>query len=140
MLKVLVDTNVALDAIAAREPFRADAERIFLLAAEEQIAGCLTANSVLDIYYLASKALSDQAAREAVRRLFRIFSVLDVRGADCEAALDSPLPDFEDAVLIRCGRDAQVDCLVTRDEFLIRAADEIPAVSPAAFLRENSFS
>jgi predicted nucleic acid-binding protein len=35
-MKVLADTNVILDAIAAREPFRENAKKIVLLIAEEK--------------------------------------------------------------------------------------------------------
>jgi predicted nucleic acid-binding protein len=52
-LKALVDTNVILDAIAAREPFRRDAENIVLMAAEEKMEGFISAKSAADIYYVA---------------------------------------------------------------------------------------
>ncbi len=45
-MKILVDTNVIIDALAAREPFREDAEAILLLAAEEQITGFVTGSSI----------------------------------------------------------------------------------------------
>jgi hypothetical protein len=36
MIKALMDTNVAPDALAARKPFNKQAENIFMLAAEEK--------------------------------------------------------------------------------------------------------
>jgi len=73
MIKALIDTNVVLDALAAREPYRAEAERIFMLAAEEKFQGFVTANSITDIYYLIKKNTSEATAREALRNLLQVF-------------------------------------------------------------------
>ena len=135
MKKALIDTNVALDAIAAREPFRADAERIFLLAAEGKVEACLTVSAVTDIYYIVRKYLSEDAVREALRNLFRIFTVVDVRRQECEAALDVPIGDYEDALLVVCGRKTNADFIVTRDrDFLASPPDTPVVVSLKAFL------
>lgn len=137
MTKALIDTNVILDAIAAREPFRVVAERVFLLAAREKIEACFTASAVTDLYYIARKQLPDETVREALRGLFRIFTLVDVRRQECEAALDEPLDDYEDALLVVCGRKANVDYIVTRDKEFLAAAPEGPQViSPEAFLKK----
>ncbi len=49
--RVLIDTNVIIDALAAREPFRVEAEALLLLAAGEKIAGFVTGSSMTDIYF-----------------------------------------------------------------------------------------
>lgn len=54
-MKELLDTNVLIDAIAAREPFKDAAQEITMMAANEQIERFITANSIVDIYYVASK-------------------------------------------------------------------------------------
>ncbi len=134
MRKALLDTNVVLDAIAAREPFRADAERIFLLAAQEKIEACLTASGMTDIYYIARKSMADDAAREALRSLLQLFSVVDVGRRECEEALDLSLADYEDALMVVCARKAGADHIVTRDkEFLAQSKE---AISPEAFLKK----
>ncbi|MDR0653964.1 MAG: PIN domain-containing protein [Synergistaceae bacterium] len=116
-MKALIDTNVILDAIAAREPFRRDAEKIIMLIAAEEAEGYITANSVTDIYYIARKHLPENDAREALRRLFCVFSIIDVRGDDCLSALSLPVDDFEDAVLTVCGYRAGVDLTVVPENF-----------------------
>lgn len=135
-MKTLLDTNVVLDALAAREPFRRDAEQLFLLAAEERYTGYITANSLTDIWYIASKRLPADAVREALRHLMQLFTVVEVCGADCETALDLPMEDFEDALVAVCGRKADVDCIVTRDEVFLAALGPVPVCTPAAFLRQ----
>ena len=135
MKRALLDTNIALDAIAAREPFRANAERIFLLAAEGKIEAFLAASAVTDIYYIARKHLPEDSVREALRNLFHVFNILDVRRQECESALDVPMDDYEDALLVVCARKANVNCIITRDKKLLALSSDTPAVvTPEAFL------
>lgn len=134
-MKVLLDTDILLDAIAARMPWKDDAQRIVQLAAQEKIEGFITANGLTDIYYIVRKNLSDAEAREALRNLLRVFSVIDLRGADCQAALDSPMADYEDAVAAICARKAGMQCIVTRDEVFLRSASKPHATSPQDFLK-----
>jgi len=52
-MKVLLDTNVVLDAIVNRKPFYHDAQKVIDLIHENKLEGYITANSVTDIYYIA---------------------------------------------------------------------------------------
>lgn len=135
VIRALIDTNVLFDAIAAREPFRGDAERIFLMAAENLCEGLITATSLTDIYYMTRKFLSVGEAHEALDNLMEIFAVAAVDGADCRAALISATQDFEDALMRVCAKRDRADCIVTRDAELLRTQTSIPAVSPADFVR-----
>ena len=138
-MRVLLDTNILLDAIAARDPFKEEAQEIFLMAAKEEIEGFVTANSITDIYYIACRSgLDDAAARKAIHNLMQVFSVIDVRGADCEAALALPIPDYEDAIVVECGRRESIGYIITRDQdFLETDCDPAP-VTPVAFIKEMS--
>jgi predicted nucleic acid-binding protein len=136
MIKALIDTNVVLDALAARDPFRAEAERIFMLAAEEKFQGFITANSITDIYYLVRKNTSETPAREALRNLLHIFAVVDINGKDCENALDSAIEDYEDALVAVCASKMDADCIITRDTDFLRQQPSIPVVTPAEFLKQ----
>lgn len=138
MTKALLDTNVLLDALTGREPFREDAERIFMLVAAEKIEGWITASSVTDIYYLIRRTLSEAAARESLRHLFDIFAVIPVHGDDCESALELALDDFEDALAVVCGCKADLDCIITRDEAFLQVKTLLPVFSPAVFLQKIS--
>lgn len=135
-MKVLLDTNVVLDAVAAREPWNSAAQKIVLLTAEGEIEGFITANCLTDIYYIARKSLSDIDAREALRSIFHVFGVVDLCGTDCQAALDLPMDDYEDAVATICARKAGVQSIVTRDEGFIKSASRPPAMLPQDFLKQ----
>jgi len=134
-MKILLDTNIALDAIASRKPHNKNAEKLFLLIAEEKAEGFITANCITDIYYIARKALTDKVVRKALRYILSLFSVIDIRGRDCETALDIPVPDYEDALLAVCAKKAAVDYIITRDDDLQKNLTIVPAISPSDFLR-----
>lgn len=115
-MNVLIDTNVILDAMLSRSPFKEAAEKLFLLAAEDKIEACITASSVTDIYYLLNKYLknSDQC-KQALLKLFAIFKILDVTGTDCEKALEMAMSDYEDALLATCAKRNKMDYIITRN-------------------------
>ena len=138
-MKALLDTNILLDAIASRAPFSEAAQKIFLLAAQGHIEGYITANSMTDIYYITRKSLSDNETREALYNLLQIFNVIDVCGKDCKAALSSPVADFEDAVVSECGKKAQVDFIVTRDEDFQNSKSVPVPIDPTKFLEKCNY-
>ncbi len=138
MKKALLDTNIVLDAIAAREPFRENAEAIFRLIKDKTINAFITANSVTDIYYVARKKRGEAETREALRILLNTFSLVDVRGHECREALEYPLEDYEDALLCVCGLKAGVDCVITRDEGMLQAKKgALQILSPETFLKRR---
>ena len=49
-MKALIDTCIIIDALQSREPFKNDAESIFLRAANKQFDGFITAKSFVPIY------------------------------------------------------------------------------------------
>jgi len=61
-----------------------------------------------------------------LRSLFAIFIIVDVFGSDCHNALDFPLDDYEDALLVVCSDRTKIDHIITRDkEFLQNASPSI---------------
>jgi len=135
VIKAVLDTNVILDALAARQPFVKEAGELFALAASERFKGYVTANSVADIYYLLKRHLKAEAAKEALGHLFSLFSILDVRGTDCLKALGQP-GDFEDALLMACaGGQGRLDYIVTRDKEFQKTGGPVPVISPGRLLK-----
>ncbi|MEA5472417.1 PIN domain-containing protein [Spirulina sp. 06S082] len=50
-MKVLLDTNIVLDFLLEREPFREDAELLFSAIGHGDIVGYVTATTITDIFY-----------------------------------------------------------------------------------------
>ena len=53
---------------------------------------------------------------------------------DCFATIDSPLPDFEDALVVVCADKENLDFIITRDIEFLKFTQ---AVSPKDFLENN---
>lgn len=133
-MSVLIDTNVILDAITGRAPFNENAEKLFLLTAEDKINASITANSVTDIYYLTRKYLqSIEEAKIVLWKLFALFQILDVTGTDCEKALELNMSDYEDALIATCANRNKVDWIISRNtkDFI---NSPVPAINPEDFL------
>lgn len=115
-MKILVDTNVIIDALTSREPFREDAEQIFILSANQTADMYITASSATDIYYLVRKHLHSTAqAKDVMSKLYELFGILDVTSIDCREALGSDMNDYEDAVISCCAVRNHIDYIVTRN-------------------------
>jgi predicted nucleic acid-binding protein len=135
-VKILIDTNVLLDAIVKRDPFYQEAQNIFNLILDNKVEGFITANSVTDIYYIARKTLNHDDLRNTMRSLFALFSIIDVLGDDCKKALDFPLEDYEDALLVVCCNKVLIDHIITRDkEFIDKSGSSVSVISPKELLR-----
>ena len=136
-MKVLVDTNVIIDAIAAREPWNQEAEQIFLLAANQEADCFITASAATDIYYLIRKHLHSSAkAKQVMEKLYMLFGVLDVSSADCINALQSEIIDYEDAVVDCIAERHRMDYVVTRN-LKDYEKGKTKSISPKAFLELN---
>lgn len=115
-MRVLVDTCVVVDVLQNREPFAADAQAIFLAAANQQIQAYITAKSVTDLYYLTHRLThSDHETRDILAKLLCLFDLLDTAAIDCRQALASEMLDYEDAVMAATAVRTEMDCIVTRN-------------------------
>ncbi len=113
-MRILIDTCVIIDALQNREPWSKDAQTLFLMAANRDFDGFISAKSVTDIYYLMHRSThSDKDTREVLNRLFKLFGLVDTAGNDCRFALSSDVTDYEDAVMIESAVHSQMDCIVT---------------------------
>lgn len=134
-MRALIDTCVIIDALQAREPFRKEAEKLFLLVANDRLEGYITAKAVTDIYYLTHRNThSDEQARKILASLLSLFAVLDTHGSDCQNALVSSLSDYEDAVMVETGKRSHMECIVTRNTRDYSKSD-IPVLTPTQLLR-----
>lgn len=115
-MRILADTNVIIDALTSREPWKESAEKIFLMAAEDRIEMYITASSATDIYYLVRKYLHNaETAKQVMEKLYSLVRILEVTANDCIDALVSPISDYEDAVVEKVVSGKGIDYIVTRN-------------------------
>ena len=135
-MRAVIDTCVIVDALQSREPFCKDAQSIFLLCANRQFEGFLTAKAITDIYYLTHRQThSDKTTREILSKLCTLFSLFDTTALDIRKAISSDISDFEDAVMIETAVRSGVDCIVTRNKKDYSSAP-IPVYEPSEFVEQ----
>lgn len=116
-MKILIDTNIVIDALTSREPWNEYAEKIFLMSANNIIDMYITASSATDIYYLIRKHLhSTETARQIMGKLYSLVGIIEVKGEDLIDALASPITNYEDAVVEQVARRSDMECIVTRNQ------------------------
>jgi len=114
-VKVLFDTNVVLDVLLDRHPFRDAAAELIARVERKELTGVLGATTLTTLYYLVAKASGKEAALSAVRDVLSLFHIAAVDKKVLSGAVESSIKDFEDAVLIEAGALEDVDAVVTRD-------------------------
>jgi predicted nucleic acid-binding protein len=132
-VKVLLDTNVVLDQLLAREPHAGPAEQVMSLVDAGRLEGLLCATTVTTIHYLASKAVGAAAAADHLRNLLAVFDVARVDRDVLRNALNGRFADFEDAVVYEAALASGAAAIVTRDAKGF-AASGVPVFSPVEFL------
>ena len=133
-MRVLLDTNVILDAMLQRAPWCKEADAILQAAALSQVACAATTLSLAISFYVGRKVVGNTAARAAVQSYLGAFTILPV---DRQTLIDAdalPGKDFEDNILIAAAVTAALDAIVTRN-----VADfthsPIPVWEPAELLK-----
>lgn len=115
-MRVLVDTNIILDALLERQPFVTDAKVLLEAIRQGRIQGYVTATTLTNIFYIVRRGTrSIERARQAVSFTLGLMKICAVNRAILEAAYASNLTDFEDAVQLACAIAENVDAIITRD-------------------------
>ncbi|MFP3041192.1 PIN domain-containing protein [Treponema primitia] len=132
-MNILIDTNVALDALLERQPFTAAATKILGLW-RGGVGIFVSASAITDIYYISRKHIgSKKAAMELLKRLLLNADVATVSSAEIRRAIALEWGDFEDAVQYAAGECLTVDYIVTRNPADFTTA-ALPVVTPEDFL------
>jgi len=98
MINILLDTNIIIDLLAAREPFYTEAAELFSLADKKTIKLSVSALSLTNTHYILSKFTNGQEARKILRNFKVIVDVLPLDDKIVDLALNSEFRDFEDAI------------------------------------------
>ena len=134
MVKVLIDTNVAIDLIDARIPFVTEAREVFISCGRRKIRGIITANSITDIYYIMRKKIGHEDTITALESLFSRIVIASVTKRDMQKAMASPMTDLEDALIAACAKRIKADYIITRNTAHFKNSP-VPAITPKNFLK-----
>ena len=151
--RVLLDTNVWLDAFDGARPRSREANGLIDACVRKGIDLLYAVGTVKDVYYLVGASLKREtrAAGEALSE--DQVSAISAYATACIANMDEIATavgadssdvwlarkyqrihaDFEDCLVLAAAQRAQADCLVTNDEALLRHAP-VAALSAGDFL------
>ena len=133
-MKVMIDTNVAMDFLSDRTPFSDDAEKVFTFCCSELVDGFMTVNSFCDLHYILKKCLHDEDdVRSVLGFWVRFVEIADTTASDCINALSSENRDYEDAVITHAAKRCGCEYIITRNVDDYRDSP-VPAVTPAQFI------
>ena len=135
--KIFLDTDVALDHLADRQPFAEYAHRLFALAETGELTLCLSSLSFSNLYYLLRKLKGHTEALALLGQLKRLVRVSAVAEPEIQSALVSEFKDFEDAIQYFAAKtEGRISTIVTRNQSDY-SASEIPVLSPEEFLAQH---
>lgn len=133
MCRLLVDTNVLLDAVLSGRPDTDGAREVISLCNGNGEFGMACALSFMDVYYVAAKLRGELWARDAVSKLMGLLVVAPVDAEVLDEAIRSNEPDFEDGIVRACAELNEADFIITRDRSAF-AKSRVRAVSASEYL------
>lgn len=132
-MRVLIDTNVILDVLFARDSFVGDSVAVLHMC-EDEGNGYITAKAITDIYYFLRKNLkSEKKARQAISKLMDILHVCDVTMENLREALSISNEDYEDAIAVSCAKAAGCELIITRDKKHFKGTG-IKCITPSEYV------
>lgn len=75
LTKVLIDTNICLDAMQKRQPFVWNAAKILDLSEKKEFQGLVSAQCFDTLFYILSKTSSKEYVYQAIRGLRRTIEI-----------------------------------------------------------------
>ena len=134
-MRVLIDTNVIMDALCRREPFHDVGQRVIKLCYRNDVEGVLAAHSVTNLFYLLRKDFTGNERRDILLNLCGVFSIEGIDKNKLILALqDRDFVDFEDCLQAECALFSEAEYIVTRNgqDF---CNSPVPCVTPEEFCR-----
>ena len=134
-MKVLIDTNIMIDALTNRDGRSGFSATVFDLCAKQVIDGYVALHSISNMYYILRKQYSDAERRTILKRYNEILKVAEVGNDVVDTAINNTaISDYEDALQYACAETVGADYIVTRNIKDYGKA-EIRAISPEELLK-----
>lgn len=133
-MRILIDTNVLLDALTGRQPYYDISDQIIKLCADRVVEGYVAAHSIPNMYYILRKSMPEEDRRRVLLIICRIFEVVGIDSPKlCNALQNSDFADMEDCLQEECAMEIAVNYIITRNIKDFKTS-RIPVVTPDEFL------
>jgi predicted nucleic acid-binding protein len=138
-MRILLDTNVILDAMLGRPPWHQQADSILEAAARGLLSCAVTPVSIVTVFYVGRRHLGADRAREGVRVYLSAFETLTIDQQTLAAADALPGVDLEDNIQLAAAAQGRLDAFVTRDVGISRVATPVTIWTPDELLQQLNF-
>jgi len=129
--RIFIDSDIILDLLCKRDPFYSFAAEVFTLGDTKKIELVTTSLVFANVFYILRKLLGIEKAKELLRKLRIIISVVSVDEKVVDLALNSKFTDFEDGLQYFTARENNIKIILTRNvkdykekELLIQTPEE----------------
>ena len=139
MMKVFLDTNVALDFLMHRDGFFEEARAVMALGYNGYCELFLSSLSFSNIAYIARKKFEGGLLYDCLAEIRELVSVTGVDQDVVDSAIALHAKDFEDAMQYFSARSIIADCIVTRNVKDFPFSD-ITVMTPHEFLQKMNVS
>jgi predicted nucleic acid-binding protein len=134
MMRILLDTNVVLDFVLARQPFFVEADEIFIKLQNGEFEAFVSAITPINVFYTTRKEKNKAIAFSAIEELLKIVHITGSNRQIFQNALSNNFTDYEDAVQHECALAENLDAIVTRNTKDYKNAS-VKVYSPIEFLQ-----
>lgn len=133
-MKALFDTNIVLDVALDRPHLAASSRAALTWGFEHPARACLAWHSVATLAYFLSKHGRPSAVRPLVGELVARLDIAGGSDRELLRAIELPVADFEDAMIVALAEAAAATHIVTRNTADFRRSP-VKAVTPEDFVR-----
>lgn len=118
-MRLLIDTNVAVDYLHEREGFFCSAKKLMVLGFLHEFELWMSSSQVTDLFFILSdggRASLVEGVKRDIRNLRQFVRICPLDEAGVDAALESTWRDFEDACVYQAARKIKADAIITRNQ------------------------
>ena len=133
-MKLLVDANILLDVLQAREPYLKDSSLIWKLCETGEVQGYASALTSANLIYIMRKQLDAKGIHDVLNKMQMIFHIAALSEAELKQASEMEWKDFEDAIQCATAERIGADFIITRNVKDFLQSRKVSALTPAEFL------
>ena len=123
-----------MDFVLARKEFFAEAKEIFLRLAQNKFEAYIDGITAINIYYFGRKEKGRDYTLKELEKLLQVVKICPLNSVIFQAAINSPITDYEDAVQHECALAENLDAIVTRNTKDYKNSS-VKVYSPAEFVQ-----
>jgi predicted nucleic acid-binding protein len=137
-LKIFLDANIILDFILKRDAYNLSLQ-IMKMVVQGKVQAFITPSIIQISGYWITKVHGQAKAKELLSTLLNDVRLIDIRHEVAQLALQSSIPEIEDALQYYTATQHQLDFFITLDKALIKYSSPVlPIIHPTEFLGKFS--